>query len=362
MALVEMKCPNCGAPMRGEGSCFVCSHCGTSVLNVIDAKIDSDVTIMSAEEFAAKLEEGKKSFVINVNDRFEEFDVDTMVINKKIKDAGEALERGEYDSVERLLSGVPRAKYFAVERLIFLASKCAKNEFGLTDCCGDIRDGKIIWIGREKVILYDRMIALADAETKRTYEQIRKYCIEKGKVLNEINEINKLFEVKLFDEAVTYAKKMCQTYPQAAYAWKMLYKAKRKVDPGYAGVDEFEKAKKCPDYLGNPIKGTETADKRARRTEELNKTTSRKNKSIAIAAAFLFVIPIALAILIFIGLYQVMWLDGEEVLYIIFCVVIGIIACSPGVCYISSKEQKGEIERPSVFTQANYIETFFGEI
>lgn len=112
MAYVEMKCPNCGAPMTGEGNRFTCPHCGTAILNVIDAKINSDVTVMSAEEFTAKLEANKKSFVINVNDRLEEFDVDTMVTNKKIKDAGICLTNGEFNGIEYALKDIPRDKYF----------------------------------------------------------------------------------------------------------------------------------------------------------------------------------------------------------------------------------------------------------
>lgn len=89
--LVDMKCPNCGAPMTGDGSKFSCPHCGTVMFDVVEAKIDEDVTVITAEEFARKLAENKRSFIINVNDRLEEFDVDTMVANKKIKDATDSI-------------------------------------------------------------------------------------------------------------------------------------------------------------------------------------------------------------------------------------------------------------------------------
>lgn len=86
---------------------------------------------MSAEEFTAKLEANKKSFVINVNDRLEEFDVDTMVTNKKIKDAGICLISGEFNGVEYALKDIPRDKYFSVERLYYLASMRVKTNLNL---------------------------------------------------------------------------------------------------------------------------------------------------------------------------------------------------------------------------------------
>lgn len=163
---------------------------------------------MSAEEFTARLEANKKSFVINVNDRLEEFDVDTMVTNKKIKDAGICLTNGEFNGVEYALKDIPRDKYFSVERLYYLASMRVKNEFELTDCSFDIGGKKGSW---EKQTQYDRAVALADEQTKETYRKIREYCLGKERVKNEIDEINKLFAVGLYDEAVTYAKKCVKT-------------------------------------------------------------------------------------------------------------------------------------------------------
>ncbi|MFR6641504.1 MAG: hypothetical protein ACLUSP_09440 [Christensenellales bacterium] len=130
MAYVEMKCPNCGAPMTGDGNRFTCPHCGTAILNVIDAKIDSDVTVMSAEEFTARLEANKKSFVINVNDRLEEFDVDTMVTNKKIKTREFACKRRIQRRRIRF-EGYTARQVFSVERLYYLASMRVKTNLNL---------------------------------------------------------------------------------------------------------------------------------------------------------------------------------------------------------------------------------------
>ena len=38
------------------------------ILNIVDAKIDADVTVMSPDEFARKIEESKRQFVVNIND------------------------------------------------------------------------------------------------------------------------------------------------------------------------------------------------------------------------------------------------------------------------------------------------------
>ena len=298
MAYVEMKCPNCGAPMTGDGNRFTCPHCGTAILNVIDAKIDSDVTVMSAEEFTAKLEANKKSFVINVNDRLEEFDVDTMVTNKKIKDAGICLISGEFNGVEYALKDIPRDKYFSVERLYYLASMRVKNEFELTDYSCDIGGKRGSW---EKQTQYDRALALADEQTKETYRKIREYCLGKERVRNEIDEINKLFAVGLYDEAVTYAKKMCQNYPQAAHAWQTLYEAKRRLDPNYVGKDEFEKAKNCPDYLGNPVSAVKAADEKRADADAANAEQMKKRakKKSALMRPIIALVLITVAFLVF---------------------------------------------------------------
>ena len=379
MAYVEMKCPNCGAPMNGDGNRFICSHCGTAILNVIDAKIDSDVTVMSAQEFTEKLEASKKSFVINVNDRIEEFDVDTMVINKKIKDAEACLANGEYDGVSYALRDVPRDKYFSVERLCYLASMRVKNEFGLTDYAADIGGNKSAWV---KQTQYDRTVALADDRTKETYRKIREYCLDKERVKNEIDEINKLFAVGLYDEAVTYAKKMCQSYPQAAHAWQTLYEAKRRLDPNYVGKDEFEKAKSCPDYLGNPATATKAADEKraaidADNAERMKKRAKRKSALlrpiialilITVALLVVFVInAIPLTEFITVRNPDLMTINAGEkhttsCLLAFISEVVALIVC---ISKIRSRKQDLDFElRDSLveFNEKDYIKTFFGNM
>ena len=250
--LVDMKCPNCGAPMTGDGGKFSCPHCGTVMFDVVEAKIDEDVTVITAEEFAQKLAENKRSFVINVNDRLEEFDIDTMVANKKIKDATEYLAKGEFENVKSALFGV-NDKLFSVARLLYLSSMKVHDEYELTKHIGNIA-----------ICNYSQLLSLADEETKRTYNDIREYCLKKQAVKNEILEVEKLLDVKLYDEAITYSKRMCQIYPQAALAWCELYKAKKLKNPKYNGKEEYKKALSCPDYLGNIQKVKEDCDNKAK--------------------------------------------------------------------------------------------------
>ena len=85
MAVVEMKFPNCGGKMGLINNQFMCPNCRTMVLNIMDAKIDADVTVMSPDEFAKKIEESNRQFVVNINDNIQVFDVQTKIINKKLQ-------------------------------------------------------------------------------------------------------------------------------------------------------------------------------------------------------------------------------------------------------------------------------------
>ena len=254
-----------------------------------------------------------------------------------------------------------------------------KNEFELTDCSFDIGGKKGSW---EKQTQYDRAVALADEQTKETYRKIREYCLGKERVKNEIDEINKLFAVGLYDEAVTYAKKMCQNYPQAAHAWQTLYEAKRRLDPNYVGNGEFEKAKNCPDYLGNPaaaIKAAEEkrADADAANAERMKKRAKEKS---ALMRPIIALVLITVAFLVFFAINAAPLIEFATVrnpdvvtvntikkhtqnclLSFIFEVV-ALIVC---ISKIRSRKQDLEFELrdPLVeFTEKDYIKIFFGKL
>lgn len=241
MAIVEMRCPNCGGIMDLVDNQLKCRNCRTTMLNIVDAKIDADVTVMSPEEFAKKINESKRRFVVNLNDDFKVFDIDTMVINKKIQDATTALEKRKFDKVEPLLSGVPH-NIFSAERLRFLAHYSVINEYELSFYDGYIDGNKH----------YDRLIYLADKQTKETYIKLANYCRRqynmKRKMQSDVKEVDKLLEVKLYKEAVIYAREMCKKYPQFAFSWLYLCNVNHTADRNYEGLNEYNMMRNCVDY------------------------------------------------------------------------------------------------------------------
>lgn len=240
MAVISTRCPSCGGEMQLENSQLVCPYCHTSVLRIVDAKIDGDVTVMSATEFAEKIEATKKQFVINIKDNLQVFDVDTMVINKKIKDAGQALANGNFAHVEECLKGVP-ANILSAERLRYLAEFHVRNEYELSTHKGYVDNAR-----------YRKILSLADEQTKKTYERIAAFCREqhdeRTAMEKEVTEADKLLSVQLFDEAEIYAKEMCRKYPQSMLSWIYLYKAKKAKDETYLGGKEYDMMRQCYDF------------------------------------------------------------------------------------------------------------------
>ena len=128
-----MKCPNCGADMRLIDNQFECPYCHTISFSITDSKIDGDVTVMDPDEFARKLEESKRQFVININDNLQVFDVETAVINKKIADAALLLRHRDFIGA---LNALPDTKkpVLSAERIAFLAVLNVVNESELMLC------------------------------------------------------------------------------------------------------------------------------------------------------------------------------------------------------------------------------------
>ena len=246
-------------------------------MNIIDAKIDGDVTIMSPDEFAKKLEESKRQYIVNIDDNLKVLDVDTMVINKKIQDASKCLEDGNFEMVKDLLKGLPK-NILSVERLKFLAEFKVKNEFELSLHNGYIDtmtyeeyakeftreydyDKEVGYVrfgcreDNEKFIMnphYKLILKLADEQTKETYIKLANYCRErydiKTKIEKEIIEVEKLLKVQLYQEAIAYSKAMCQKYPQTAKSWMYALEVKIAMDNNYNCEFEYEMMGKCSDF------------------------------------------------------------------------------------------------------------------
>lgn len=234
-----MKCPNCGGQMTAKNNQFVCEHCGTITLRILDAKIDDDVDVMSAEEFSDRLEKSKRQFVVRVNQEIEVFDIDTRVINQRIKIASELLEKGDYDQAYKELIPIDRP-ILAVERLRYLAHYKVKNEYELSYYNGYV-DGAN----------YKKLIELCDEQSRATYEKIASFCREnfdaRNKIKAEISEIEKLYSVNLLEDALLYAKEMCRKYPASALSWAALLEAKAKNGAGEI-VNEWKKMRLCYDF------------------------------------------------------------------------------------------------------------------
>ena len=212
MSFVQTKCPNCGGEMTYDNNQFKCEYCGSRMFRIVDAKINADIETITAEEFSQKLERGKRNFIVNINNRFEAFDITTKVINKKLQDAEAALKDGKYSDVEKYLTGVDE-NILAAERLKFLARYEAVDEYELSFRAVDIRCD-----------LYDRIMSHCDEETKKTYEKIVDTCLMNEEIAKEIDEGNRLFDVGLLDDALTYANEMVTKYPQKVQAWQFRLK------------------------------------------------------------------------------------------------------------------------------------------
>ena len=241
MALLQMQCPNCCGAMVVDNNQIKCQYCGTMILNIVDAKIDADVSIISPVEFAKKIEESKNQFVIHIKEKqYEVFDVKTKVINKRIADACALLEAGNFNEVYTALNGVPN-DILSAERLRYLAAYHAKNEAELLEYNGYVENEH-----------YQKILQLAEPQTRTTYEKIAAFCREKYDAREEatakVREGEELVNVGLHKDALIYAQKMCQDYPMYAITWLFLAHVKRAIDPRYDCAREWGMINHCFDY------------------------------------------------------------------------------------------------------------------
>ena len=121
MALVNMKCPNCGGVLQqdaAETAQFECPYCHATVLNILDVKVEGDIEKIDADEFVRRLDEQKKKFVIRVDRQYKVVDVRTAVINGKLEQAEKHLSQGNFSEAIRTLDGVP-ADIPAAARILF---------------------------------------------------------------------------------------------------------------------------------------------------------------------------------------------------------------------------------------------------
>ena len=160
-----MKCPNCGADMRLIDNQFECPYCHTISFSITDSKIDGDVTVMDPDEFARKLEESKRQFVVNIRDDLQVLDVETAVVNKKIADAALLLRHRDFLGALRALPSTEKP-VLSAERIAFLATFKVVNEAELMLCSEPV----------EKNSHFQKILQLADEKTRRYRRKFRLRC------------------------------------------------------------------------------------------------------------------------------------------------------------------------------------------
>ena len=139
----------------------------------------------------------------------------------------------------------------------FLSQYKARNEYELSYYDGyiDVESGR--HGGTYPNTHYQNILKLADEQTKATYIKIAAYCREqfdtKKKIEEEIKEVEGLLAVKLYTDAVDYAKEMCRKYPQTALSWSYLCTVKYTISNNYNCDAEYTMMQKCVDYTEEKI-------------------------------------------------------------------------------------------------------------
>lgn len=259
MSQVNNTCPKCGANMQFKNGSFVCGYCGAMVLNVIDAKIDDDVTVMSADEFEKAIQSSATQIVVKIDDEIKIIDAHTAIANKRIGDAKEKLEQGDFNGVIDSLS-IVEGEHLSVARLRILAMLGVKNEAQIISNDFATNSRKLEFLSSLSGNLanseqYAIIIKLADNETQETYKKISEFCLSQYLAYVDLQtksaDVKALVNEGLKDEAILFAKNLCRTYPHNALSWKTLCETLNAFNPKANLDNEYSKLIKCPDYNEN---------------------------------------------------------------------------------------------------------------
>lgn len=234
MSLVEIRCANCGALIESEvkSGQYRCSYCHALVISVADASIKTDFEIVTPEDMDKYISENRKSFIVNVDDRLEEFDVEAKIINQKIAIAETALKQRKFNVY--LLNGLP--DFPVVLRLRLLHRFNVVNEYELSLQSRRINENED----------YKKLMKLCDEATRATYKIIEEE-IEKNILADEqIKKTDELFDSSLFSDAFVYAGEMVKKYPAKALAHVQYFNALWSyLEDKYSGASIDGKYIKC---------------------------------------------------------------------------------------------------------------------
>lgn len=253
MSFVEVKCASCGATIECTERCgeYRCTYCGALVINIVDATVREDVEIVTPEEMDAYIARNRKSFVINVGERLEEFDIEAKINNKKIADAEENLKNKHFG---HNLNGLPDTP--VVLRLKLLHQFKVRNEYELSMVSKSISENEN----------YKKLMVLCDETTRATYKIIEEEIARNIAAEAEIKKVDALVNAGLCEDAFVYATEMLKKHPCRAIAHSRYFYAKynylaAKYMPAvnfwdrlirYKHRDEiramYSIMKKCPDF------------------------------------------------------------------------------------------------------------------
>ena len=172
MATIQIKCPNCGATPRIEGDLLICEYCNSITMRIFSSDAAFNATEMDLQNFRTALENNKRDFFIRINSVIRATDVDSLILNKRLDMATQALKSAAYDQVPSILSTV-RGE-FAAERLVLLARYRAQSEQQIA----------MMAIEPDFSALYP----LCDEETENTYREIEKICRKNVRLQEMVNK------------------------------------------------------------------------------------------------------------------------------------------------------------------------------
>ena len=235
MALADLKCTGCGAPLTARGNTYVCPYCGTTVVQIADAHVDANVQLLSPEEFRTRLEASRKTFVMAPGGGGV-CDIDDAVLKGKLAYAAQLLHEHKAYEVSGALKGIPET-VFEAERLRFLAEIGVRDETELAAYAGDIR----------QLPHYQTLLAAGNGSCRETYTYISGICLENARILEEIGKGMELLSAAQIDQALAYGEQMVRQYPSHARAWELLIAARCAKDGAYDPFADLGYLLACPD-------------------------------------------------------------------------------------------------------------------